>query len=307
MRWMTRSRSMAGGSDGTPASASPRATEGLGDHDPDAMVATGAELAPTRQTVVPLFVLFTVSGFTGLIYESLWSHYLKLFLGHAAFAQSFVLIVFMGGVALGAWLASRVTARIDNLLVWYGVIEALIGVLALTFHPLFVWLVDVSLGRVVPAIGNPLLVEVYKLSLSTGLLLPPTILLGMTFPLMSGAVIRRRPTDADGRSASGLHLAMLYFTNSIGAAAGALLSAFWLLGFLGLAGTMQLAGKVNLLLALVVYWYARVPERHVPAAATEAQRRATQRSLFLSAAFVTGAASFIYEIAWTRMLALVLG
>src|SRR5262249_44232430 len=163
MRWMTRSRSMAGGSDGTPASASPRATEGLGDHDPDAMAATGAELAPTRQTVVPLFALFTLSGVTGLIYESLWSHYLMLFLGHAAFAQSFVLIVFMGGVALGAWIASRLTTRIGNLLAWYGVIEAMIGVLALAFHSVFVWLMDVSLDRILPPLRPPVLLPASKL------------------------------------------------------------------------------------------------------------------------------------------------
>jgi len=30
------------------------------------------------------FAIFTISGFSGLIYESIWSHYLKLFLGHAA-------------------------------------------------------------------------------------------------------------------------------------------------------------------------------------------------------------------------------
>src|SRR2546427_6019804 len=194
----------------------------------------------TRQPVTPLFLLFALSGFTGLIYESLWSHYLKLFLGHAAFAQSFVLIVFMGGMALGAWLASRFTARTENLLRWYGGIEALIGILALVFHAVFVWLMDVSLGHVVAGLGNPVAVEVYKLSLSAALLLPATILLGMTFPLMSGAVIRRNPTDAGGRSTTGRHLAMLYFTNSIGAAAGALVSAFWLLGALGMAGTMQL-------------------------------------------------------------------
>ncbi len=46
-----------------------------------------------------LFALFALSGFTGLIYESVWSHYLKLFLGAAAFAQSFVLAAFMGGMA----------------------------------------------------------------------------------------------------------------------------------------------------------------------------------------------------------------
>jgi len=54
-----------------------------------------------------LFALFALSGFTGLVYQSIWSHYLKLFLGSAAFAQSFVLAAFMGGMALGAWLASR--------------------------------------------------------------------------------------------------------------------------------------------------------------------------------------------------------
>ena len=53
-----------------------------------------------RQIV--LLVVFTLSGFTGLIYESIWTHYLKLFLGHAAYAQTLVLAIFMGGMAIGA-------------------------------------------------------------------------------------------------------------------------------------------------------------------------------------------------------------
>jgi len=55
------------------------------------------------------FALFTISGFTGLIYESIWSHYLKLFLGHAAYAQALVLTIFMGGMAFGAYLTARFT------------------------------------------------------------------------------------------------------------------------------------------------------------------------------------------------------
>jgi spermidine synthase len=281
---------------------------------PDARTEREGEAAPAdslraaaRQPVAMLFLLFTVSGFTGLIYESLWSHYLMLFLGHAAFAQSFVLIVFMGGMALGAWLASRYTARTANLLGWYGLIEALIGLLALAFHRIFVWLMDVSLSRALPMLGSPFRVELYKLSLCAALLVPATILLGMTFPLMSGAVIRRSPTDAAGRSATGHHLAMLYFTNSIGAAGGALVTAFWLLGALGLAGTMQLAGKLNLLLACAVWWYARNPETPAVAVAGGGRGRDAEVRLMLGAAFVTGAASFIYEIAWIRMLSLVLG
>ena len=96
-----------------------------------------------------LFALFALSGFTGLVYESVWSHYLKLFLGSAAFAQSFVLAAFMGGMALGAWLASRWSTRMKSLLRAYGWIEGLIGLAALAFHPAFVWLSDASLERVV--------------------------------------------------------------------------------------------------------------------------------------------------------------
>src|SRR6266581_1541460 len=200
-----------------------------------------------------LFALFALSGFTGLIYESVWSHYLKLFLGAAAFAQSFVLAAFMGGMALGAWLASRWSARVKNLLAAYGWIEAAIGVAALIFHESFLLLTQFSLDQVLPALGSPVAVEVYKYSLCAVLIVPQTLLLGMTFPLLSGAVIRRGP------EASGHHLAMLYFTNSIGAAAGALAAAFLLIGWLGMPGTMRLAGALNL--ALGGLWIRRRIDR----------------------------------------------
>jgi spermidine synthase len=48
-----------------------------------------------------LYGLFIVSGFARLIYESIWTHSLKLLLGDAAYAQSLVLAVLMGGVAVG--------------------------------------------------------------------------------------------------------------------------------------------------------------------------------------------------------------
>ena len=257
-----------------------------------------------------LFALFALSGFTGLVYESVWSHYLKLFLGSAAFAQSFVLAAFMGGMALGAWLASRWSTRMRSLLRAYGWIEGLIGLAALAFHGLFVWLTDASIARVIPALGSPAAVELYKYALCGLLIVPQTILLGMTFPLMSGAVIRRHPVDALGAPAAGHHLAMLYFTNSIGAAAGALAAAFWLIGALGMPGTMQIAGALNLLLAVVVLAVARGAEPLPPLAAPAVGALPAGPPLvrlFLIGAFVTGAASFIYEIAWVRMLSLVLG
>src|SRR6266850_1954034 len=250
-----------------------------------------------------LFALFALSGFTGLIYESVWSHYLKLFLGAAAFAQSFVLAALMGGMALGAWLASRWSARLKNLLAAYGWIEAAIGVAALIFHESFVMLTQISLDHVIPALGSPSTVEIYKYSLCAVLIVPQTLLLGMTFPLLSGAVIRRGP------EASGHHLAMLYFTNSIGAAAGALAAAFLLIGWLGMPGTMRFAGTLNLALAAAVLAIARFGEPAAVAAAPSAGSAPSGSflvRLFLAGAFVTGLASFIYEIVWIRMLSLVL-
>src|SRR5258708_33758420 len=101
-----------------------------------------------------LYVLFTASGFAGLIYESIWTQYLKLFLGHAAYAQSLVLVVFMGGMAAGAAWGGKRSVRMANPLMAYAAVEALVGLAALAFHAVFVALPDFSYGRVLPTPGN---------------------------------------------------------------------------------------------------------------------------------------------------------
>jgi predicted membrane-bound spermidine synthase len=245
-----------------------------------------------------LYVLFTASGFAGLIYESIWTQYLKLFLGHAAYAQSLVLVVFMGGMAAGAAWCARRSARMANPLMAYAVVEALVGLAALAFHAVFVGLTDWSYERVLPALGNEWLALGAKLGVSCLLILPQSVLLGATFPLMSAGLVRAQPR------APGEALAMLYFTNSLGAAAGVLVSGFVLIAALGLPGTLRVAGGMNLAIALGVALLAR-PVRH-PAVAPAPQPEAGV-DLLLAVAFFTGLASFIYEISWIRMLSLVLG
>src|SRR6188768_3209038 len=110
-------------------------------------------VAPAQRAFLPLaFIVFTASGFAGLIYESIWSHYLKLFLGHAAYAQTLVLTVFMGGMALGAWLAARFSPRLRNLLLAYAAVELLTGVFALVFHPAYLGAVGLTYGKIIPAL-----------------------------------------------------------------------------------------------------------------------------------------------------------
>src|SRR5262245_7792195 len=97
-----------------------------------------------------LTVVFGFSGFSGLIYESIWTHYLKLFLGHAAYAQTLVLAIFMGGLAIGAWLCSRWSVRWKNLLRGYAITEGVIGICALGFHPILERVVNLAYETILP-------------------------------------------------------------------------------------------------------------------------------------------------------------
>ena len=252
-----------------------------------------------------LFAIFTISGFSGLIYEAIWSHYLKLFLGHAAYAQTLVLAIFMGGMAIGSWAMARYSHRIANLLLGYAIVEGIIGLLGLVFHRastgMMSWAFDVLLPDIHSAGG----VQFAKWGLGALLILPQSILLGMTFPLMSGATVRRFPER------SGETLSMLYFTNSLGAALGVLVSGFILIGAVGLPGTILTAGLMNIALALFVWCLVKFrPDMAVsapPVVATSDKAAPAIARWMLIGAAVTGIASFLYEIAWIRMLSLVLG
>ena len=252
-----------------------------------------------------LFLAFAVSGFSGLIYESIWSRYLKLFLGHAAYAQSLVIALFMGGLSLGSWLASRYSIRWRHLLRWYAIAEAIIGALGLLFHSLFESVTGLAYNTLMPALGSPTAVSALKVMLSALLILPPSVLLGMTFPLMSAGVVRLYPRLA------GSSISMLYFANSIGAAAGVLASGFALVARFGLPGTVAAAAALNLLVAAVVYTAARLITEPEPGLVRDTDRSvstpAVRYDLMLLVAGLTGLASFVYEIAWLRMLSLVLG
>ena len=138
--------------------------------------------------------------------------------------------------------------------------------------------------------------------MGTLLILPQSVLLGATFPLISGGIIRRWPTQP------GATLALLYFTNSLGAAADVLISGFVLIHRVGLSGTIMTAGLLNMLLALLVWSVARHdPEPTQQHVASSAAPVNLLRQWFTVAAFVTGSASLMYEMGCIRMLSLVLG
>ena len=302
----------------------------------------GHPLPPAGARPLPgtaVLLLFVLSGFAGLVYQSLWSHYLGLVLGHAAYAQSLVLAIFMGGMAGGAWLAARLGLRWRRLLRAYALAEAAIGVLGLAFHPVFAGYLGLS-EAVLPVLGDGVAGQLYPWLSGALLILPACLLLGATFPLLSAGWLRAAP-DQDARVLGGL-----YFANSLGAAAGALGATFLLLPRLGMPGAMAVAAMVNLAVAAAAWWLAWRHERtdaapmparaesppsmqaampgdapDMEAAVTPAPPRVATPSGTATAmggpaglprtvlwiALLSGACSFVYEIGWIRLLNQALG
>jgi predicted membrane-bound spermidine synthase len=157
--------------------------------------------------------LFFCSGGTALVYEVVWSKYLSQMFGSTIQAQTVVLAVFMGGLALGNFLLSRNVDRLSCPLRAYGYVEAGIGLYAFFFPTLF-GLADgifISVGSRV--LGQPLMLLGLKAGLSLGLLLGPTALMGSTLPLMA-AWLQQSSTEP------GQHSARFYSINSLGAVVG---------------------------------------------------------------------------------------
>ncbi|HEY6219376.1 MAG TPA: fused MFS/spermidine synthase, partial [Gemmatimonadaceae bacterium] len=205
----------------------------------------------SRRTTALLYAVFLLSGAAGLIYESIWTRYLGLFVGHSAYAQVIVLVIFLGGMSLGSYFVGRRTLTIERPLLWYALVEMATGLLGLAFHFLFIGVTAIAYDRVFPALGHGALQQIVKWTVAALLILPQSVLLGMTFPLMSAGVMRR------DRSRPGQVLSMLYFSNSLGAAIGVLVAGFALVRWWGLPGTLATAGVINLVVALIIILLVR--------------------------------------------------
>jgi spermidine synthase len=260
-----------------------------------------------------LYALFFLSGAAGLMYESIWTRYLALLVGHSAYAQILVLTIFLGGMAVGSFIVGRYSERLRSPLIWYAGVEAGVGLLGLLFHPTFRAVSAMAYDSLFPAlVSSPGAQFTVKWLLAASLILPQSILLGATFPLMSAGILRRwgfRP---------GAVLSWLYASNSLGAAVGVLLAGFYLVSRFDFPGTLTFAAVLNFAVAamtleLIRRWNgvaaSQQPEsfERVEIISPEPTSPHRMRWLLLGAAFGTAMASFAYEIAWIRMLSLVLG
>ena len=268
-------------------------------------------------TLPALYGAFVLSGAAGLTYELVWSRYLALLVGHSAYAQVLVIAVYLGGLAAGALAVGDRSRRLARPLLWYAGIEAVLAVAGLLYHPVFRATTELAYGTLFPALAGTGLLGPVKWGVAAALILPQSVLLGTTFPLMTAGTLRRVPERA-GRT-----VALLYFANTIGGAAGLLLAGFGLIAWFAMPGTLVTAAVFNALAAAAAFTVARrtrgATEEWSPARARAAGVGAPVRAggaalsrtalwrVLLTVSFGTAVASFIYEIGWIRMLSLVMG
>jgi spermidine synthase len=173
--------------------------------------------------------LFLLSGVGALVVETTWLRWLRLLLGASAPAVSATLVAFFTGQALGAALASRFAGRVRRPLVAYGVLELAAAAASL----LVPWLLALAGALLDPAYdvlrASPGRLAAARYAAALFATLPAALCFGASLPLLAAACVG--PPAALGRAG-----ALLYGTNTAGAALGVGLASFVLPERVGVAG-----------------------------------------------------------------------
>ncbi|MYF05245.1 MAG: hypothetical protein F4230_09830, partial [Holophagales bacterium] len=190
-----------------------------------------------------LLSAFFFSGFAALVYEVMFTKGLILFVGGTVYAYSLILTAFLTGMGFGSLLAKRF--RKTDLATLFAYVQLGIGAYGLLFVPILNNL-DVAYLAIYNASGGSFGVfHSLLLLLAYLVLLVPTLLMGMTFPVVSRLITRAGKIGAD--------VGKLFCINTLGGVAGAFVGGFVLLPVIGLERAILVAVALNLLISAVVF------------------------------------------------------
>ncbi len=258
-----------------------------------------------------LALIVAVSGAAGLTHEVVWARALGQTLGHSLQSLTAVLVAFLGGLGLGAVVASRRAGRTISPLRAFAALE--VGIAA--WGVASPWIARgvregiVAFTGAFPTVpyGMPLRFAAACLAIA-----PLTLAMGATFPFLIREG-RRRGAESAACTRT------LYGWNTIGGALGAGAGSFLLLPWLGTEGAFQAAAAGNLIAACAALASSRrraaptpeaaAPEDEVDGAAPGRARRRVPASLIvaITAAALSGAAGGLLQLGWTRAMTLAFG
>ncbi|MBX3270056.1 MAG: hypothetical protein KF729_07325 [Sandaracinaceae bacterium] len=249
-----------------------------------------------------LHLALLLSGFAALVYEMSWTRMLHRVFGVGDLAVATVLAAFFLGLGLGSWAAARYAGRVRRPAYVYAVLEGIIAIYAAASP----WLVPWT-GAAYAAVGadaSSATLSAVRLALALALLVPPTLLMGATLPVVALLV--------GGRAEWARGVTGLYAINTLGAMAGAGVAGLYAIPRAGATSTVYVAAIASLVaaaLAVIAYGRVRVvgaddapAAAPTPAQPEEEGAAPVHPALVASLALGTGLAALAAEVLWTRVL-----
>jgi len=234
-------------------------------------------------------VLLFVSGLSALVYQIIWVKQLSLVVGVDVHAVTIAVSGFFAGLALGGWALGEIVEQVRRPLLLYAVIEAGVGLTAVGCT-----LILACSAVFFAALENHIGFLAWSL---------PFLLVGLPAMLMGGTlpVLIRALSAQNGRiSSTG---GGLYAANTAGAIAGAVLTSFVLIPWLGVTGSALFAGVLNFGLAIGAFFLGRRSlVMVVPATSESADSAPVRIPLALLLYSIAGGIALGYEVVWSQVI-----
>lgn len=253
-------------------------------------------------------LLFFLSGATGLVYELLWVRVLYQTFGSTLQSVTTVVAAYMGGLGLGAWLLGRRADRSLRPAALYGWLEMAIGAFG-AISPFALALVHrayIGLASGFELSGGASVA--LRFGLAALVLLVPTTLMGGTLPVLT------RAFTGTERGELQRSLGLLYGLNTLGAVVGTALAGLFLIEHVGIRASLWATAIVNVALGVGALALAQPSAPSSPVAPVPFRSSARVggpapllRAVALVLLTATAFASLLDEIAWTRVLVMIVG
>ena len=242
----------------------------------------------SRSLHVLILVLYFFSGLASLSYEILWVRMLSLEFGVSIFGIVVTVSVFMLGLGLGSLSGIHFLRKLKRPLLVFAGLECAIAIFSLLIPGVFQGVVQ---GVVSGQQGDALYSWYFWQFLITGLiLLVPAFLMGFGFPIILD--VCKKMTSS---------LAMIYATNTLGAAIGALLPLA-LLPAIGWSSSLVVIAAISILVAVIAAVLSKYHETGgQPDDFGHTELFSKTHYPVLLAYSGIGACALMLEIGWTRL------
>lgn len=192
-----------------------------------------------------------VSGLVTISMQVVWSRLLSMIIGSSTYAFTIVLALFLLGLALGAWIVSR-KSKVDSA----SLRGAILVIELLTAGTLFL---SIRVTNLIPALlvnsglrmGIDSWTGLLALQVAAAglLILVPAVLMGMVMPLVLSWAARN-PLE---QGATSSRVGKSYAVNTLGAIAGAILTAFVLIPGASTRFAVYCMAAISILTAGIAY------------------------------------------------------